>query len=78
MRIERIVKGRHDDALHRCAAAKTADVSDQILQWTCQPLRQRRNANFTRRFNALRNTSHAIAATLLGIRRRFDQRCQSG
>jgi hypothetical protein len=42
VRIERIVKGRHADALHRCAGGRNTDVSGQLLQWTCQPLRQQR------------------------------------
>jgi hypothetical protein len=31
VRIERIVKGRHADALHRCAGGRTTDVSGQFF-----------------------------------------------
>jgi hypothetical protein len=55
-----------------------ADVADQILQWTCQPLRQQPNGNFTRRFNPLMPARDAMPAALLGMRQRFDQRHRGG
>jgi hypothetical protein len=42
VRIERIVKGRHADTLHRCAGGKPPAFPGHFLQWTCQPLRQQR------------------------------------